>query len=55
MHPCPACGREWPSKLAAAECCDPCWDDLLVPVLIGEAGPEAVIPLSKLTKESPRW
>lgn len=26
MHPCKACGRNWPSKLAAAECCDPAWE-----------------------------
>lgn len=26
MHPCDRCGREWPSRLAAAECCDPTWD-----------------------------
>ena len=23
MHACPKCGCEWPSRLAAAECCSP--------------------------------
>ena len=23
MHECPWCGSEWPSRLAAAECCSP--------------------------------
>jgi len=29
MHPCPVCEKDWPSKLVAAECCDPAYDDLL--------------------------
>jgi hypothetical protein len=26
MHPCDACGGEYTSALAAAECCDPMWE-----------------------------
>jgi hypothetical protein len=30
MHACErGCGKDWPSKLAAAECCDPQWDDAI--------------------------
>ena len=26
MHACDNCGATWPSKFAAAECCDPAWE-----------------------------